>query len=152
MNFTRKVSFTAAYDKRDPNPSKNYGIHGVHIYFTLSTEDKEGLTFSISTNWQLPHVQAETDSRPPPPSDPYLFYKPMSFGVDYHSHRPQYEGHHCTKNCHVTGGDCYSDGSALLGEEFLQTLISGGDEALWKRMEEQFLRWMKPLDIPAKPE
>jgi hypothetical protein len=135
-----EVSFAAAFDKRDPNPSKNYGIHGVHIYFTVK-DDTGGLTFSISTGWQLPHVQAEIDVRQPPATNPWMFHKPTAFGVDIHSLTPRYEGQTPTESCEVTGKHCYCDGSALLGEDFLKTLIEGGNEALFARMEQQYKDW-----------
>lgn len=140
-SFQREIVFVPAYDKSDPDPAKNYGVHGVHIWFNL-IGDGQGLTFSISTNWQLPHVQAQWDK-----DDrfrPSSLYKPMAFGVDIHSKTPQYEGQTPRENCHITGGECYSDGSALLGDEFLQTLIAEGEEALWKRMEEQLRQWSAP--------
>lgn len=135
--FARRVSFAAAYDKRDPNPSKNYGIHGVRITFAV-IRDGEGLTFSVLTNWQLPHVQAEADAQK---SKPGRDYRPMAFGVDIHRKVPTYEDQAPIENCSITGGDCYFDGSALLGESFLETLITGGDEALFARMEKQFEEW-----------
>lgn len=138
--FTRKVSFAAAYDQRDPNPLKNYGIHGVHITFLVS-RDGEGLTFGVSTNWRLPHVQAETDAIPGPDWDPHFHYRPTGFDVCMHRKTPAYEGQTPVKSCTITGGACYGDGSALLGDSFLQTLIEGGDEALFARMEKQFEDW-----------
>ena len=139
-DFQREVHFAAAYDKRAPEPSKNYGIHGVHITFTVK-RGGEGLTFSLSTNWQLPHVQEETDARPYDPSHPWLFHKPQPFGVDYHFREPEYDDQHRRDKCEVTGAHCYSDGSALLGDDFMRTLIEGGDAALFARMEQQFLEW-----------
>ena len=34
----RIIKFHQAYDKRHPNPSKNYGIHGVDLVFVLKGE------------------------------------------------------------------------------------------------------------------
>lgn len=146
-DYTREIKFDPAFDKRDPNPSKDYGVHGLHIWFYLRhLPTKTGLTFSISTNWQLPHVQAEQDAKPFNPRFPYLFYKPQAFGVDFHGQTPMYEGQTPMEKCDITGGKCYCDGSAILGEEFLQILISQGDEALWKRMEEQHIYWSPKND------
>jgi hypothetical protein len=139
--FTRNIRFEAAWDRTNPDPKKNYGVHGVHIWFEL-TRDGKGLTFSISTNWHLPHVKPQWGF---PKDDLSLRcqYEPMAFGVDYHDTKPHYEGHTCREGCKITGGKCYSDGSGLLGNDFLQTLIEGGDEALWARMEEQFKEWLE---------
>jgi hypothetical protein len=138
--FTHQIVFSPAWDKRDPNPSKNYGVHGVHITFTIR-KDGEGLTFSIGTNWHLPHVQLETDNRPSDSRFPFLFHKPLAFGVDIHLKTKPNEYSPHREHCEVTGGECWSKGSALLGEEFLQTLIEKGDEALFRRMELQFEEW-----------
>jgi hypothetical protein len=135
--FTREVIFQAAYDKRDPNPSKNYGVHGVHIWFSVIHKTRqEGLTFSVSTGWQLPHVQREFEGRKTP------LREPMAFGVNIHTKTPRYAGQSSTQGrCVITGGKCYCDGSDLLGEDFLKTLIEGGDEALFACMEQQFFDW-----------
>jgi hypothetical protein len=60
--FEREVTFTPAYDKRDANPAKSHGIHGVELRMVL--KGKLGATqFVLFTNWQLPHVTAECDAR-----------------------------------------------------------------------------------------
>lgn len=133
MTFTREIVIKPAYDKRDADPRKNYGIHGVHIWFNLKHSSGEGLTFSISTNWHLPHIETAGWER--------WMLKPQAFGVDIHKKAPHYEGQSAIDGCNITGGPCYCDGSALLGDEFLQILISGGDEALWARMEQQYVTW-----------
>lgn len=139
MNFTREVKFVKAFDRRHDESGKNYGVHGLHIWFNLRcTDTGEGLTFSIATNWQLPHVQAETDARPGPDFSPWLFHKPQPFGVDIH--RKTGSGYE-QPDCNITGGKCFSDGSAMLGEDFFNTLVEGGDEALWARMEQQYIDW-----------
>lgn len=136
MTFTRKITFAPAFDKRDPNPSKNYGIHGAHITFSLKEDGVPMvLTFSVSTNWQLPHVQAEMDAKVSNTHLGLMFHKPMAFGVDLH--KPDPEG----IDCSLIGCKCMANGSALLGEEFLQILIAEGDEGLWARMEKQYLDW-----------
>lgn len=58
----RIVRFYPAYDKRDPDPKKNYGIHGVELLMLVKGE-KGAVQFKLSTNWQLPHVTKETVER-----------------------------------------------------------------------------------------
>jgi len=53
--FTRIIHFEPAWDKCDPDPSKDYGISDVRMFFCLFKEDK-GVELSINTNWHLPHV------------------------------------------------------------------------------------------------
>lgn len=126
--FIREMHIAPAYDKRHPDPKKNYGIHSAHIYFSVKNEENEGLTFSVATGWMLPGI---SDS------------ERMAFGVDIHRKIPPYSDSYCQKNCQITGGDCYSDGSGILGDDFLKTLIAEGSEGLFKRMEEQFEIWRK---------
>ena len=52
-----------AWDRRDPNPSKDYGIHGAELRMVLKGE--LGATqFVLYTNWHLPHVTEELLHRP----------------------------------------------------------------------------------------
>lgn len=136
------VTFQPAYDKRHPDPRKNYGVHGVHIYFAVIDEERgEGLSFSVATNWHVPAVQRETDALPFNHQFPYLFHKPLAFAVQIHQKVRQHEYQHENQDCSITGGACYITDSATLGKSFLQTLIEGGDEALFARMEQQYRGW-----------
>lgn len=160
----RKTLYEPAYDKRDPDPKKNYGIHGLNMRFLLS--GKLGtVQFLIYTNWQLPQVREEYDkfekvSR--------FLCEPMAADIGYHSRVPQYEGQKFTARrkfipkpwkkiklgdeeitipdfeidqdleptpCEFLNGDaCFYDGSSLNAEKYLDELVAYGDEALWKKM------------------
>ena len=50
-----KIVFLPAWDKTDPDPSKDYGISDVEILF-LVVGDKGIVEFQLGTNWHLPHV------------------------------------------------------------------------------------------------
>jgi hypothetical protein len=142
--FIRKVTFDPAYDKRHPDPKKNYGVHGVHIRFTIkNTEEGQGLSFSIGTNWHLSHVQEEINSQPLDSRFPFLFHHPQAFGVDIHQKAPNHESQPSRENCDLVDGPCFCDGSSFLGEKFLQTLIEKGDEGLFTQMEEQYFLWSR---------
>lgn len=142
-DFKHEVWFRPAYDKRDPDPSKNYGIHGVDCCFAVM-KDGQGVTFSLFTNWMLPHVQAEFDARDPGHGyTRYMFHKPQPAGVDYHATKPRYEGQKPITNCHITGGDCYGDGSGLLAEEYFETLLTEGSDGVFKRLEKQYAEWLE---------
>jgi hypothetical protein len=54
----RIVEMLPAWDKRDADSSKNYGIHGVELRMVLKGEEG-AVQFVLYTNWHLPHV---TDS------------------------------------------------------------------------------------------
>lgn len=142
MTFKRKVVFRPAFDKRSTDPKKNYGVHGADIQFQL-IKDGEGITYTIFTNWMLPNVQAETDTREPDEGHlRYMFHKPLTAGCDGHWKKPQYEGQSALPNCSITGGDCYCDGTDITDDLF-DLLVAEGDEALWKKLEERFVSWSK---------
>jgi hypothetical protein len=85
----RIVEFNPAYDKRDSDPSKNYGIHGVNLRMILKGT-KGAIQFVVYTNWHLPHVQAELDRR-----HDHILCHPMPADLGYHSPTPRYEETNC---------------------------------------------------------
>jgi hypothetical protein len=143
--FTRAITFTPAFDRRNPDPKKDYGIHGAECHFSLS-KDGKGVSFCLFTNWMLPHVQAETDARTTSAEHRYLFHKPQPAGVSYHDTKPHYEEQRCREDCDVTGGKCYSDSSYTMGDEFFKVLVEKGSEGLWLRLEELYNEWLVKED------
>ena len=138
----REIKFRPAFDKRSTDPRKNYGIHGLEIEFQLTNENNEGITFTISTNWQLPPVQRELDAKEIVSEFPYLFHKPQPFGLDGHWKSPRYEGQPASSNCTITKGACYCDGTSLTQDIFV-LLVREGDEPVWELMEARFNEWSK---------
>lgn len=129
----RIVKFTRAYDKRHSDPSKNYGIHGVDVYFVLKG-DRGAVQFLIFTGWQLPHVQEELRGNARLDS---LF--PMAADLGYHSLVPRYEGHTCMGECEwLDGKPCYYDGSGLHAEPVFERLLQEGDEGVWSELEDYY--------------
>lgn len=160
----RKLDFEVGYDKRDPDPSKNCGVHGMNMRFMIS--GKIGVVqFLIYTNWMLPHVRKEQDkfekiSR--------FLAEPMAADIGYHSRIPQYEGQKFTrrvkiipkprKNIIIDGEEtsipdfeldeafeptpcsflqndpCFYDGSSSNAEAYLDELVTYGEEALYEKM------------------
>ena len=138
MTLTREIKFYRAYDKRDADPKKNFGIHGVELAFYL--KGPEGIVqFKLYTNWQLPHVQKEMNERPPHPRFPYMFHEPMPLDLGYHSPRPLYEGQTpISRTCELLGGTCYYDGSTLNAEPVFNILVAEGEEAVWNYLENYY--------------
>ena len=136
------VEFTGAFDKRDPNPTKNYGIHGVEVRFVL--KGKLGATqFLIFTNWHLPHVQKELDNR----HNDHDHCHPMAVDLGYHSPIPQYEGMEPINDCpYLDGKPCYYDGSGLAAEDLYQIFLREGDKAVWFRLEKNYLSLFGKLE------
>ena len=138
----RQIQFEAAYDKRDADPSKDYGIHGVTIRFAVSGD--EGATqFLLYTNWQLPHVDEEWATRDIPES----LRKPMPADLGYHSKKPSYNDHTPQKDCEWAGGDCYYDGSSLAADAVFKRLLIEGEEGVWAELEDFYAERLKPETV-----
>lgn len=129
------VEFDAAFDRRDPDPLKNYGIHGVEVRFVLKGK-KGAVQFLLFTNWMLPHVQKEQDGR----HGDHIFCHPMPADLGYHSYKPTYEGQvSITEKCsYLDGQPCYYDGSGLNAERIYQVLLQEGDKGVWHELEEYY--------------
>ena len=133
----KTIQFSPAYDKRDSDPNKNYGIHGVTLRFVYKGE-KGATQFVLYTNWQLPHVTEEQRKRMS--SDKYFLFEPLPADLGYHSPVPQYEGQTCLQDeCeYLDGKPCYYDGSALQADRVFVRLLEEGDEGVWKELAEYY--------------
>lgn len=133
----REVRFFPAFDKRAPEPEKNYGVHGVEIHFILSGEHG-AVVFRLYTRWMLPQTYAfwEDELGIPPR---YKDQLPSDAGVLFHSAKPIYEGHTPSEDdCTYLGKPCYQDIGYTMGKEPLDLLIAEGDEAVWKWLEAMY--------------
>lgn len=141
--LTRIVKFIPAFDERE----KGYGIHGVDIVFVVKGEEG-AVDFVLSTNWQLPHVQAAENAKPLN-KFPYMFHLPLPSWIGAHSPKPLYEEHTvgCDKCGYLDDKPCYSSGSVTNSTDYFNVLVVEGDEALWKKLEhyynETFLKEQK---------
>lgn len=134
--FERIIVLTPAFDKRHTDPKKNYGVHGVDLRMVLKGAFG-AIQFVLYTNWQLPHVQAETDSRPLN-QFPYMFHKPQPADIGYHWHSAQYEGQSPMPCEYVSSGQCYYDGSCLQAEDVYEILVREGSEGVWRELERRY--------------
>lgn len=133
----RKITFAPAYDKRDPDPTKNYGIHGVEMRWILHG-DEGAIQFIVYTGWHLPSVQAELDQKLDS-RFPHLSCHPSGADVGYHSPKPRHEWQDAPRdNCHILDGPCYYDGSSLHAVDVLNILVEHGDEAVWAHLEKYY--------------
>lgn len=134
MKFKKRIQVRPAFDKRDPNPRKDYGIHGADMIFTLIGE-KGAVTFCLYTNWHLPHVADELERR----RHDHLLCRPLPADIGYHSPYPMYEDQYRReKVCEYIGVPCYQDGSASYADEFYKELVAKGSKGLWKKMKEYY--------------
>ena len=139
-DFERIVEITPAYDRRNPDANKNYGIHGCDLRMVLKGP-LGAVQFVVYTNWHLPNVQRELDERLAcdPSRVAIRVHGPMGADAGYHSYEPRYEGQTPMEDCPYLGGKpCYYDASGLLAEEWLNVLREGGSDAIWKKLEEWY--------------
>jgi hypothetical protein len=123
------VSFEPAYDKRNPDPNKNYGIGCVRIRFVL--KGKNGaVQFLMSTGWYLPNVDKSSWSS--------SMREPQGWDLGYHSPVPRYDGQGSYDCEYLEGGKCYYDGSGIAAEPIMKQLIKEGDKAVWDALEEEY--------------
>ena len=135
MALERIVTVTPAFDQRDPDPRKNYGIHGCELRFVLKGA-KGATQFVVYTNWQLPHVNNEHCARAWTGEKLRYTFLPIGADVGYHSPTPQYEGQTNLGPCNILDiKHCYYDGSSLAAEDLLKRMIAEGDAAVWSELE-----------------
>lgn len=142
--LTHRVAFRPAYDKRDPNPSKSYGIHGMEITFYVIGPEG-AIQWNIYTNWHVASARKHLEGFPRSTyDDPW---RPSGYDLGYHSKRPLYDGQEPRDNCHlVDGGVCYYDGSGLNAELPIEGFLNGGEDWLWPKLEAYYAHTF--LDAP----
>lgn len=147
--FERLFTVHAAYDKRDPEPEKNYGIHGAEMRWVVRKKGEGAVQFLLFTNWQLPEVFGITEEEDPSGLSVMQRYRrefenqsynsPMPADLGFHSPRPLYEGQSkIADECEILGGPCYYDGSGLNAWAPFEVMLRGGDEALWAYLEDYY--------------
>jgi len=131
--FKQITQIRGAFDRRNKDSNKNYGIGGMLACFILAGA-KGAVHFTASLPAYLEHNRREMLTS----INEYSF-KPYGFDVGYHSPIPQYNGQEPHGPCeYLDGAVCYCDGSALRADEFLPRFISGGSEVVWKMLEEEY--------------
>ena len=137
MKLEHWIEWHAAYDKRDPDPSKNYGVHGVDMRWYVRGENGV-VQFVIYTNWHLPHIIEEQMSDHHRGSR----CQPMPADIGYHSLAPQYESQTSLMDeCPLLNNrPCYYDGSTMHAETVFKLLIEEGGDAVWEYLDEYYVR------------
>lgn len=138
------VKVFPAWDKRNSNPHKNYGINPADMIFVLKGE-LGAVDFCMNTGWHLPHVKKELEvSQVKRIQDgdtqfPFLLVEGRGSSLGWHS-RIRNEDYEIERHdCEYTGGTCYSDVSYSSGDELFNILVQFGTESLWKRLEQEYI-------------
>ncbi len=122
------------FDMRSEDPSKNYGIHGLDVWFILKGP-KGAVQFAVSLPVYLPHVELERRT---------WSYEPRIIGIDvgYHSPVPRYDDQPSMECELLPGGKCYYDGSSLAADRWVQVIFSIRGEhpepTLWRMLEQKY--------------
>ena len=129
--FERIVDIEPVFDKRDPDPSRNYGICACRMRMVLKGPNG-AVQFLLFTGWYLPQNVDETFAN--------SLCKPIPADLGYHSYKPMYDEHepideHCK---YLNGQKCYYEGSGLAAEKVFDILLKEGSDGVWKYLEEYY--------------
>lgn len=140
--FERIVKITPAFDKRDIDPKKNFGIGSMIIYFLL--KGKKGIVqFAVMTNLHLPEVTDEFEKLGKKLNiSPSIFEKNFNgwfpFDLGYHSTKPHYKRNKRLKCEYMDSGYCYYSGSSLAAQVPMEILVKEGSDGLWEFLEKRY--------------
>ncbi len=138
--FRRRLEFTGAFDRRNSDPAKNYGIHGMEMRFVLIGPEG-AMQFLVFTNLMLPHVREELFQKRNGTVERFDLSAPMGADIGYHARTAQYDGQEpMPGDCEYVGGPCYYDGSSLGAQEFMPEFLAGGDDVVWAMLEKRYAR------------
>lgn len=152
-DLQREVKFTPSYDHRDEDDGRGCG--SVIISFNLRGP-LGAISAEIFTGWMArPYlgttwpIDVHGPLRPRgdrPGVDLLSGHKSLSAGAVY-SHclekrRDYWYGP--DDGCTLVDGPCYGSQGYIVGDQFLEELVSGGDEAAWKWLEETYTEWLGP--------
>lgn len=131
--FKRIVQFSPGFDKRHPDPNKNYGIKAMQVRFVLVGE-KGATQLVFSSGWYPTKLHSELVENTQAAN---ILCKPLGYDWGYHSPKPLHEGQmQVTEECeYLDRKGCYYDGSSLSADEYMWGFIENGEEWLWAELE-----------------
>lgn len=136
MTLEHRIDFIPAFDKRDADPSKNYGIGAMKIRFMV-VGPKGAIQWLIGTGWYVRSAREHLKGFPVHEWD--LKRKPEGYDLGYHAKEPQYEGQSAMDHCDVLGdGACFYDGSSLQAELPIEGFLSEGADYVWRKLEAEY--------------
>lgn len=142
MKLTKVTNVRMPYDCRDPDPHKNYGIHGLDVWFMLNGPHG-AVQFAVSFPIYLPHVECEKDWTETNRAYAEVHGRePRGFDVGYHSPKPMYEGQEPMPCELLEGGECYYDGSTLQADKWTRDIFSirgeRPEKEIWRRLANEY--------------
>lgn len=136
----RRIDFHSAFDKRNADPSKDYGIHGIEIRFLL-IGPKGAVHFLIMTNWQMSHIRKDMERREYQLGEKIhtCLVRPLPADLGTHTPVPTYDGQETNDYCDVLPkGKCYYAGSAMAADGLFTVMTDKGIEAMWAELEAEY--------------
>lgn len=137
----RELLIYPGFDKRNPEPSKNYGIHGCEVVFYIhSPRRSKTVQFKAYTDWLPLNVQEEEHNKSGSynPTATHVGVQPMGADLGYHSPKPMYKGQ-TRMDCDLSKrGYCYYDGSSLNADRVRDVMLKEGSEGVWRELEEYY--------------
>ena len=125
--FEKRIIWSPSFDRRDPDPGKDYGIGAVKLRFIL--KGPLGATqFVMSTGWLLKSLRDEGRKS-----------EPVAYDIGYHSPVPRYGGHYAMPGiCEVLGSECYYDGSTLTAGVVMDAFFENGEDEVWRILRDRY--------------
>ena len=157
MKFEKIVRTRPPFDKRSDNPSKNYGVGALQIWFIL--KGKSGaVQIMLGTKLYLAKQMKEWKNQ----GEKFPYYNDEDecmdcWDVGFHSKkRPEYMDTNQKKDCDILG-ECYYDGSSLRGKTdmVVENYIKHGEKWIWTYLEDYYYNQFpqdKSKDAKSKQE
>lgn len=135
--FIKKTIFSKSFDRRDPDPKKDYGIGGVDLWFVLKGK-KGAISASFRTGWYLPSCFENNYYL-----DQHERERLRCFMVDMHTPScGEIDDDSDTNACTwLDNGKCYLSSTLRDDEKVLQkALLERGSIGLWNEMIKIYYR------------
>lgn len=127
-NGERRISILPAFEARDPDPSKDFGIHGCELHFAVRLGDSAASTI-FNTGWFLPELRERMRNLD-------RGGMPTCWGIVMHRTTPSSGDDSIYDDCHILGGKCYTQyGSMLYGDTIAERLVREGASGVWDELE-----------------
>lgn len=144
----REIQITKAFDKRNDDPKKDYGIGSCRLYFIVKG-NKGAVTIDFFTNWFLESTVKEYSeigirkNRMDGTKDTVKTKINLHEGIPIHSgvfsiHNKKKTKYTTKTKCPVLGDYCYPDISCMYGNKFLPILLSKGSDGVFKELEKEY--------------
>lgn len=124
------VRFFPAYDFRNPNSQKNYGVGDIQVCMLLKGE-RGAVDFIFNTGIFLRKTLKKTHN----------LARRGEVNVGYHSYERFFEWQNSHKDCNFLNGKvCYNGSSGLDAQKYLDILINKGDNVVWELLKEYYFK------------